>query len=108
MLPRDLSKAVIALTAESPARARLEDAGDFYRPVSLTYEELIEALTGDRGEALKLIARYHAVEIGLRADAEDYMRPADEESGWIDSLRELATKMQRDFPRRTDEAPGNA
>jgi AAA family ATP:ADP antiporter len=108
VLPREIGRAVAALTAEAPAENRLGEAGDFYRPVSVSYEELIELLAGEHGETLRLVARYHAVEIGLRADTEGFMRPAEDEPGWIEPLRDLANKMARDLPRRTSEATGDA
>ena len=73
----------------------------------MVYDELIELLAGDSGDTLRLVARYHAVEIGLRPEAEGFVRPA-ETADWLESLRELASRMERDLPRRASEARGDA
>jgi hypothetical protein len=63
----------------------------------MAYQELIEMLASGSGVTLKLIARYHAAELGLNPDVTSFVRPTDEEPGWLDSLRELANRMVSDL-----------
>lgn len=103
-IPADLGRAVVALITEESLEARLDAGGAFYVPEPLTYDELIERLGAERGETLRLIARYHAVEIGLRRGPADLLVPVADEGAWVGPLRELAERMQRTMPGVTREA----
>ena len=107
-LPRDLGKVVVALTDEGPPLQRLQVGAEYYAPKDLVYDELVDVLIGHPGETVKLIARYHAVEIGLRPDAEGLVRATEDGADWVESLRELATRMQRDFPPHPSEPQSHA
>jgi hypothetical protein len=103
-IPTDLGRAVVALVSEESLETRLGAGREFYVPEPLTYDELIERLGAERGETLRLIARYHAAEIGLRRDAADLLVPAADEGAWVGPLRELAERMQRALPKVAREA----
>lgn len=102
-IPTDLGRAVVALITEERPEARLDAGRAFYVPEPLTYDELIERLGAEPGETLRLIARYHAAEIGLRRGAADRLVPAVDEGAWVGPLRELAERMQRTLPGAAHE-----
>jgi AAA family ATP:ADP antiporter len=107
-LPRDLGKVVVALTDDGPPLERLQVGAEYYASKDFAYDELVDQLIGHPGETVKLIARYHAVEIGLRPDTEGFVHPAEDGAGWVESLRELATRMQRDLPARRHDPRSHA
>ena len=95
---------MVALVSEESLETRLDAGREFYAPEPLAYDELIDRLGAERGETLRLIARYHAVEIGLRPGAADLLVPAADEGAWVGPLRELAERMQRALPKVAREA----
>jgi hypothetical protein len=108
VLPHGLGRAVVALTSGEPPRTRLEAGAESYEVVEMTYEQLIQRMVTSPGETLKLVATYHAAELDLDADVTSLVQPSEEEPSWIDALRELATRMQRDLPQRLRDARNDA
>jgi hypothetical protein len=67
LLEPPLRDAVLAIVDESPDESRLARAGEFYTPVRLGYEGVLELMLESGGESLRCVVAHHVGEMGLVA-----------------------------------------